>query len=300
MQRRKFIKETTLFAIGVSAFGNVAWSKNHFTGDTATTTDILGPYYRPGAPFRININPKNYSGQRFHISGIVFKEDGKTPFQNCLVEIWQCDENKLYDNISDEFRYRGSQRTGKDGKYHFIGMHPVPYPVEGYPDIWRPAHFHLLISGEGQQDLITQVYLEKDPYLQKDLSSSSPQALKRILKITRNNKNEEAVRFDVVMAKEFKPDRSVFEKLVGVYKMNDQSMIEFYRDGDLLMLKWNSQIREGLSYKGNNTFGGGIRNLTTASFQLQTNNEVRVKVHFKSLNKGEFDLEGIKTFKYSS
>jgi len=66
------------------------------------------------------------------------------------------------------------------------------------------------------------------------------------------------------------------------------------------MLKWNSQIREGLSYKGNNTFGGGIRNLTTASFQLQTNNEVRVKVHFKSLNKGEFDLEGIKTFKYPS
>jgi hypothetical protein len=87
---------------------------------------------------------------------------------------------------------------------------------------------------------------------------------------------------------------------MGVYKMNDESMIEFIRDGDLLMLKWNSQIREGLSYKGNNTFGGGIRNLTTASFELQTNNEVKVKVHFKSLNKGEFDLEGIRTFKYSS
>lgn len=300
MQRRKFIKETGLVAIGVSVFGKVTWSKDHFTGDTVTTTDILGPYYRPGAPFRININPKDYSGPIFHVSGTVFKEDGKTPFKDCLLEIWQCDEHQLYDNISDEFRYRGSQRTGKDGKYHFIGMHPVPYPSEGNPDIWRPAHFHLLISGEGQQDLITQIYLKNDPYLEKDIASASPQASKRILKINRNDKNEEVVYFDIIMAKEFKPDQNVFEKLVGVYKMNDKSMMEFYREGDLLFLKWNSQIREGLSYKGNNTFAGGINNLTTANFQLQTNNEVKVKVHFKSINKGEFDLEGIKAFKYSN
>lgn len=300
MQRRKFIKETGMIAIGVGVFGNVTWSKDKFIGDTPTTTDVLGPFYRPGAPVRSNINPQGYAGQIFHISGTVFKADGKTPFKNSLIEIWQCDENKLYDNLSDEFKYRGAQKTGADGKYHFIGMHPIPYPAGENSEIWRPAHIHLLVSAEGQQDLITQIYLEGDPYLKKDIASSSPNAINRILKIARNNRNEEAVQFDIVMAKEFKPDDSVFEKLIGVYKMNDKSVMEFYRKGDLLFLKWNGQIREGLSYKGNNTFAGGIRDITSANFQLQTNNAVKVNVHLKTITEGEIDLEGIKTFKYKS
>ena len=300
MQRRKFIKETGMIAIGVGVFGNVTWSKDKFIGDTPTTTDILGPFYRPGAPARSNINPQGYAGKIFHVAGTVFKEDGKTPFKNALVEIWQCDENRVYDNISDEFKYRGSQKTSADGKYHFIGMHPIPYPAGENSDIWRPAHIHLLISGEGQQDLITQIYLEGDPYLEKDIAAASPNATNRILKITMNSRNIEAVHFDIVMAKEFKPNNSVFEKLIGVYKMNDKSVMEFYRKDDLLFLKWNSQIREGLSYTGNNTFAGGITNLTIANFQLQANNDVKVKVHFKTITSGEFDLEGVKTFKYKS
>jgi protocatechuate 3,4-dioxygenase beta subunit len=300
MKRRKFIQETSMVAIGVTAFGNVTWSHDQFVGDTTTTTDVLGPFYRPGAPVRTNINPQNYAGQVFNISGTVFKDDAKTPFNNALVEIWQCDENRLYDNTSDEFKYRGLQRTGANGKYHFTGMHPIPYPAGQNSDVWRPAHIHLLISGEGQQDLITQIYLEGDPHLEKDIASSSPAAMKRILKITRNGKNEETVQFDIVMSKEFKPDNSVFEKLIGVYKMNDKSVMEFYKKDDLLFLKWNGQIREGLSYKGNNTFAGGIRDITAANFQLQPDNTVKVKVHFKTITEGEIDLEGIKTFKYQS
>lgn len=47
--------------------------------------------------------------------------------------------------------------------------------------------------------------------MEKDIASASLYAIKRILKITRNSRNEEAVQFDIVMAKEFKPDSSVFE-----------------------------------------------------------------------------------------
>jgi protocatechuate 3,4-dioxygenase beta subunit len=35
------------------------------------------------------------------------KEDGKTPVNTALVEIWHCDENEVYDNASDEYKYRG-------------------------------------------------------------------------------------------------------------------------------------------------------------------------------------------------
>ena len=298
MERRKFFKETGMIAIGMGVFGKLAWSRDRFIGDTPTTTDLLGPFYRPGAPVRTNINAKEYTGKLFHISGTVFKEDGKTPFKNAVIEIWQCDENGVYDNVSDEYTYRGMQKTGANGKYHFIGMHPIPYPVAENSPIWRPAHIHLLISGEGQQDLITQIYLEGDPLLEKDMGSMSPHAVKRILKISRNSKNEEAVHFDIVMAKEFKADNAVFEKLAGLYKMNDNSFMEFYKKEDLLIMKWNSQIREGLSYKGSNTFSGGVDNLTVANFQLLANNHVKVKVHFKTITMGEVELEGNRTFNY--
>ena len=300
MQRRKFIKETGMTAIGIGVFGNIVWIENGLaTGDTPTTTDLLGPFYRPGAPFRTDINPRGYAGKKFRISGTIFKEDGKTPFKNCLIEIWQCDENKNYDNISDDYTYRGSQKTGADGKYSFICMHPIPYPVGENVDIWRPAHIHLLVSGKDQQDLITQVYLKDDPYLETDSASSSPNAINRILSITRNKLGEEEVVFDIVMQKEFKPDDSVFKKLSGIYSMNDKSLMEFFRKGDLLFLNWNSQIREGLSYKGNNEFAGSVNKRTTARFELGENNQVSVKVNFyRQAYDKHITLEGKKTFKY--
>jgi catechol 1,2-dioxygenase len=298
MQRRKFIKETGLIAVGVGLWGNITWNNDRFIGDTPTTTDMLGPFYRPGAPIRVDINPKGYTGKKFHLSGTIFKEDGHTPYKNCLIEIWQCDENKQYDNISEEFKYRGAQRTGTDGKYHFIGMHPIPYLGVEKTDIWRPAHIHILISGEGQQDLITQVYLEGDPHLQTDMLSSSPLAIRRILKIERTRNNDEVIRFDIVMKKEFKPDASVFAKISGIYRMNDSSLMEFYKRDDLLFLKWNGHIREGLSYKGKNTFVGGVADSANVNFQLLANNEVKVTVHLKTIISGIVDLEGMKTLKY--
>ena len=297
MERRKFFKETGMLAIGIGVFGKLTFAEDRYIGDTPATTDILGPFYRPGAPVRTNINSKEYTGKLFHLSGTIFKEDGKTPFKNAVIEIWQCDENRVYDNISVDYNYRGTQKTGADGKYHFIGMHPIPYPV-GINDIWRPAHIHMLVSGEGQQDLITQVYLEGDPHLKKDMGSMSPQAVKRVLKIVTNGKGEEGVQFDIVMAKEFRPDNSVYEKLCGVYKMSDGSMMEFTRKGDFLMLKWNSQIMEGLSYKGNNSFSGGAENSTVANFELLANGGIQVKLSMRSITRGETRIEGSMLFNY--
>ena len=301
MQRRKFIQHTGMFAVGVGVFGSISWDKEKFVGDTATTTDILGPFYRPNAPLRVNINPPGYSGSLFHLSGTVFKQDGKTPFTNCLVEIWQCDEHKVYDNTSDDFGYRGSQRVGSYGKYHFITTHPLPYPLSEGSDIYRPAHIHMRISGDGQQDLITQIYFKDDPYLEKDPSSNSPEAINRILKIKANSKKEEMVTFDVVMQKEFKPSAEVYNKVSGIYEMNNESLIEFYKAGDMLMIKRNGQIVEGLSYKGNNTFigGSGGSNTRKAVFDLQEGGTVKVKIDYhNAYSSKDITMEGVKTFKY--
>jgi catechol 1,2-dioxygenase len=294
MLRRKFLKDTGMVAMGVGVFGSIRWSNDRFIGDTPTTTDILGPYYRPNAPIRININPAGYSGKSFHLSGTIFNADGTTPFGNCLVEIWQCDEKQVYDNTSDDYKYRGSQKTDTKGKYHFITAPPVAYKISEQSNDYRPAHIHMRISGEGQQDLVTQIYFKGDPHIEKDPFSSMPQAASRILPITKNNKHEEMVLFDVVMAKEFKPSDSVFKRISGVYQMNNNSLREFYKEGDSLFMKLNGQIVSVLSYKGNNEFVSASN--TVAHFELQTDGGVKVCV--KRENSSECAETGVKAFKY--
>ena len=155
MKRRNFVKDTGIVVLGIGVFGSIRWSDDRFIGNNATTTDILDPFYRPAAPVRININPPEFTGELFHLSGKIYKEDGKTAAHNCLIEIWQCDQNGVYDNTSEDYKYRGAQKTGIEGKYHFITTQPISYPAGPNSNVYRPAHIHLRISSEKQQDLIT-------------------------------------------------------------------------------------------------------------------------------------------------
>lgn len=296
MQRRDFIKQNSVLAIGIGVFGNILPDTHHFIGDTPTTTDILGPYYRPGAPFRTNINPAGFTKEVLHVSGTIFQQDGKTPMNGCLIEVWQCKPDGTYDNVSDDFLYRGSQQVGADGQYHFITTLPVPYPSDENPSVFRPAHIHMRISAKGQQDLITQIYLKGDHYLDTDPSTKSSLSLNRILPLHKRG-NESELKFDIVLRKEYVPDDTVFHKVAGTYKMSDKSVMEFYRDGDFLFWKWNGQVRGGLSYNGDNTFIGGV-NDTQAKFELRPKGNANLLFRFE--RRRTFILEGTKLINYKS
>ena len=71
MQRRTFIKDTALYAVAVSATGFIRFNGQNFEGDCETTTDILGPFYRPDAPFRSDMRIKNAPGQLVVLNGQV-------------------------------------------------------------------------------------------------------------------------------------------------------------------------------------------------------------------------------------
>lgn len=268
MKRRTFIKKSSLTALSISAFGAIHWNGKSFVGDSPTTTDILGPFYRPGAPMRSNIIPPNSKGSPMNLSGTIFKEDGKTPVNNASVEIWQCDENEHYDNASDSYFFRGAIMTGKNGKYDFKTIVPVPYKADPNDESsWRPAHIHMRVSVADQQDLITQIYFKGDKYIDSDTWASSPQAVNRILNIAKNPAGGNAVTFDVVMKKEFPLDTEVYKKITGLYRMEDKSRIEFIKNDDLLFMKRNGQLSAALKYMGNNTFEGGI-GFPKVSFEL--------------------------------
>jgi catechol 1,2-dioxygenase len=259
MQRRTFIKNSSLTVISISAFGGLNWNGKNFEGDTPTTTDILGPFYRPGAPLRNNLRLPGSNGAPIVLKGIIYKEDGKTPINNAFVEIWHCDEHEVYDNASDDYNYRGAQKTKADGKYAFKSILPVPYKANPTDEAsWRPAHIHMRVSVPGQQDLITQLYFKGDKYVETDTWASAPQAVNRILNVTKNTAGESEVVFNVIMSKEIPLDKEVYKKITGLYNMANDNKIEFIQKDDLLFMKHNGQLIAGLTYKGNNSFEGGI------------------------------------------
>src|SRR5688572_24608995 len=196
MKRRTFLKSGTFTAFSIATVGSIHWNGKSFVGDNTTTTDILGPFYRPGAPMRSDIIPAGSKGEVLHLSGMVFQKDGKTPIENVLIEAWQCDENENYDNTSDDYLFRGGIKSDKNGKYSFKTIVPVPYKTS--PTSWRPAHIHLRVSSPNHQDLITQIYFKGDAHLAADTSSASPQSASRILEITKNTSGVKVVKFNIV------------------------------------------------------------------------------------------------------
>jgi catechol 1,2-dioxygenase len=78
---------------------------------------------------------------------------------------------------------RGQVRTGSDGRYEFITMIPGPYtiPLDGPTgkmtaaadwSPWRPAHIHLIVSADGYEPLVTQLFIDTSDYLDSDVASA--------------------------------------------------------------------------------------------------------------------------------
>ena len=296
MRRRNFLNSAGLAAFSVSALSTISWDGKSYVADNPTTTDILGPYYRPGSPMRSNLVPPGAKGKIMNLTGVVRAEDGKKTIAGVRLEAWQCDEQMKYDNTSDEYLYRGTVLTDAAGKYSFRTIVPIPYK-DG--NDWRPAHIHLRVSSPHHQDLITQVYFTGDPYIAGDVASNTASSASRILDITSKSNGEHEVRFDITLGKTYQLDDAGFNKICGLYQLKD-GMVEFYRQDDLLFMKLNGQIMEGMYYRGNNSFEGG-QNFIRARFDIQPSKEVSVKIDLWDIPSQpalKQQLEGVKTLKY--
>jgi len=296
MERRNFLKATALSAIAVSATGFISFAGNGYVGDCETTSDILGPFYRPGAPIRSNLLIPGHDGSILNLSGTIYDKDGKTALNNTLVEIWHANAKGEYDNTSPEYHYRGAIKTDQNGNYNFKTILPPPYK---YDEIhYRPAHIHFRISSDKKQDLITQIYFQGDKYNEVDSSASAPDSIHRILPVSKNNKNENDVIFDVILSDSYALEPLAMQKITGLYSVNSNKWnAEFIADDDLLILKVNGQLMETLVYKGNNEFEGAL-GFSNAKFTFSHNENAKVILtYFNSSNEKTVE-EGIKILKY--
>lgn len=296
MKRRKFTKLATLGAVAISAPGFFQFNGRKYEGSCETTTDILGPFYRPDSPIRNNLVLKDAPGNIVQLSGTIRHKDCISALINAKVELWHCSMNEVYDNESDEYRYRGTQYTDSQGFYRFITQMPVPY--EAGDGKYRPAHFHLMISAKGYQTLVTQIYFTGDPYLQTDSLSSAPKAKKRILSYKEEN-NKKSLKFNVNMNDRLDPSPESLNKLVGVYADKKSGYQEEFFAADNKLWKKNKVFGEFLSYLGNNTFeqyGLPKEESVALKFDLLENNvNLTVTIRRKNAPKPEiiFKLEKV-------
>ncbi len=253
MQRRNFIKNTALCAMAVSTSGFVRFNGNNYEGDCETTTDILGPFYRPGSPVRNNFIINGETGNLVELSGIIRHNDCKTPYKNAKIELWHCDNLGVYDNSSAAFRFRGTTYADENGRYSFTTILPVAYNAGG--GLIRPAHFHLMISADGYQPLITQLYFKGDTHIGKDPYASSKNAKSRILDVEKLPNGINKVTYNVGMSKILPVEAATIDKLTGIYSATTgkKKVIEFFESENTLWMK-NEAFGNKFEYVGNNIF----------------------------------------------
>jgi protocatechuate 3,4-dioxygenase beta subunit len=183
---------------------------NHRVADGATESTIFGPFYREGArelPMGASIS-QDGRGEPAVVNGRVLSTDG-TPIPNALLDIWETNENGLYEQQDPEqpdMNLRGKFRTDSEGRYCFVAIKPVSYPIPDDGPVgqmlravgrhpYRPAHIHLLISAEGFAPLTTHLFVSGDQYLDSDAVFGTKDSL--VVDFVRHDSAEEAARYHV-------------------------------------------------------------------------------------------------------
>jgi catechol 1,2-dioxygenase len=170
-------------AIGFSTL--VCLLNNGQNGATETASALLGPFWRMNSPVTENggsIVRSETPGPSLFASCRVTDPQGR-PLVGVEVDVWQASPVGLYENQDDsqaDMNLRGKFTTDADGRFWFRSVKPAGYPVPtGGPvgDLlraqqrhpYRPAHLHVLAYKPGFKTLITQVFVDDDPYLETDV-----------------------------------------------------------------------------------------------------------------------------------
>ena len=174
INRRNFLATSSLCMVGCTAMGKTELAEKL----TVTPNGTEGPFYPDKLPLDtdndllvINDSLTPAVGQITHLSGRVLTVNG-SPLRNALVEIWQVDNNGIYQHTKDpkfakkdsNFQSYGRFLTNNKGEYYFRTIKPVPYGTR----IFRTPHIHVKVNRKGKNLLTTQMYVKGEKLNQKD------------------------------------------------------------------------------------------------------------------------------------
>jgi hydroxyquinol 1,2-dioxygenase len=157
----------------------------------ATEPTVFGPFFVQDAP-EIGYGgdiAQGAPGEPCWVQGQVTDTHGR-PLAGAAIEVWEADQDGLYDVQYSDGRTAGRARMTADaeGRYGFWSVKPVPYPIPGDGPVgellaavsrspMRPAHVHFMVSSPGHRTLVTHVFLAGGPHLSDDAVFGVKQSL---------------------------------------------------------------------------------------------------------------------------
>ncbi|MEP6535945.1 MAG: hypothetical protein ABJF23_11540 [Bryobacteraceae bacterium] len=150
---------TTLSQTQLLAF----WQKAEAEGRKPTVPEVLGPFFRKGAPDQRVLRAPGDPGFPLKVSGRVLNTKGQL-VEGAKVDFWHADHGGRYDTRG--YRYRTKISPDAKGDYVVDTVMPGHYAD-------RPAqHIHYLITAPGHKTLITQAYFATDPFFEGDIEKN--------------------------------------------------------------------------------------------------------------------------------
>jgi catechol 1,2-dioxygenase len=162
-------------------------------GQTETTANLLGPFWRMNSPHTetgASIVRSPTPGPALFVNCEVTDQAGK-PIAGAEVDVWHSSPEGFYeqqDPKQADMNLRGKFTTDAQGRFGFRSVKPAgyPIPIDGpVGDLvratgrhhYRPAHLHFLIFKEDFKTLISQIYVNDDERLETDVQFGVTRAL---------------------------------------------------------------------------------------------------------------------------
>jgi hydroxyquinol 1,2-dioxygenase len=162
-------------------------------GQTETTANLLGPFWRMNSPRTENggsIVRSPTPGPALFVNCWLKDQNGR-PIEGAEVDVWHSSPEGFYEQQDPKqapMNLRGKFTTDAAGHFSFRSVKPAGYPIPvdgpvgdlvraGKRHNFRPAHLHFLIFKPGFKTLISQIYVNDDDRLETDVQFGVTRAL---------------------------------------------------------------------------------------------------------------------------
>jgi protocatechuate 3,4-dioxygenase beta subunit len=176
-RRQEFILLSDVLGLSMLTVGI-----NHPTDGSITESTVFGPFFVDGSP-HVELGGDvagGAPGEPCWVEGTVTTTEG-TPVPGARIEVWEADDDGLYDVQRDGevTMGRGHLFSDDDGEYRFWCVRPAPYPIPDDGPVgdlltatgrspMRPAHLHFMVSAPGHRTLTTHIFVDGSDHLADD------------------------------------------------------------------------------------------------------------------------------------
>lgn len=185
--------EVVLAAGSMGLSSLVCLLNNGDKGQTETTANLMGPFWRQDAPRMVSgdsLVRSPTAGVPIFVNAWVKDLQGQ-PVADAEVDVWHTSAQGFYENQDPEqadMNLRGTFTTDAQGHIAFQSIKPAGYPIPLSGPVgallraqsrhnMRPAHIHFMINKPGYKTQFSQVYSSDDPFLDTDVQFAVTQAL---------------------------------------------------------------------------------------------------------------------------